>query len=370
MIIWITSMKYFDVIIVGGGPAGSTVALTLSRAGHKVLLFDEALSTKFHIGETLPSGARQLLQKLGILHKFLKEEHIPSYGNLSAWGSQELTNTDFVLNPYGNGWHLNRSAFDMFLQSIAHDAGTIIHNDKVSTIVNEDGLYVFPKSSKYGDIRCKWIIDASGRRSSIARKYGATRIQIDKLVSFFGVFYSNTRKDHDTRTLIESVSNGWWYTVQIPNGKRIVAFLTDFDLVNKSELLSYEGFASMLNETRHVCRTIKENDYILQGSVQGTDAGSSYLDKFVGCNWIAVGDAAMSFDPLSSQGILNAMYTGMKAGNTIHMHLLGKDFLQEYVSNLDKICHVYEQNRIKYYSTEERWLENPFWKRRQQQKKN
>lgn len=359
-------MKYFDIAVIGGGPAGTIAALTLSRIGHKVLLFDQVLPTsRFHIGEALPPAARQLLQKLGILEHFLKESHLPSYGNLFAWGSQKLENMDFILNPHGHGWHLNRIDFDNLLQRIAHDAGTRICIDKVDgVVIDGNEWHVSSHSSEHKDFRCKWIVDASGRQSSIAKKHGANRLHTDKLIAFFSFFYSDVKEDHDTRTLIESVPDGWWYTALIPHKKRVVVFLTDSDLVDGREILSCDGFISALNKTLHICKIIKEKRYALQDPIQGVDAGSSHLDKFVGHNWIAVGDAAMSFDPLSSQGILNAMYTGMKAGNALHMHLLGKHSMDDYVSNLDKIQHYYEQNRIKYYSTERRWRDNPFWKRR------
>ena len=128
-------MKYFDIIIVGGGPAGTTTALTLSQYGHKVLLYDDIHKSKYHIGQTLLPVARQLLQKLGVLESFLNGPHIPNYGNLFAWGSQNLENTDFILNPHGHGWHVDRDNFDAILKNIAHDAGTNICNDKVNAVI-------------------------------------------------------------------------------------------------------------------------------------------------------------------------------------------------------------------------------------------
>ena len=312
VIVWFTSnMEYFDVVIIGGGPAGSTSAITLSRLGHKVLLYDEIRPNKLRIDESLPSGTQQLLHKLVIMEQFLKESYMISYGNVFAWGSPKLETADFILNPYRNGWQINRINFNMFLQRIAQNVGTNIHVGKANVMFSGDEWCVVDETSQYDDVKCRWIVDASGRNSIISKKYGANKTHTDKLIAFVSFLDSNTKEDQDTRTLIESVSNGWWYTALIQPKKRVIVFLTDADLVDNSKMVSYDGFVATINKTLHISKIVKEKEYIFQDSIQGTNAGSSYLDKYMGQNWIAVGDAAMSFDPISSQGILNAMYTGI-----------------------------------------------------------
>ena len=95
------------------------------------------------------------------------------------------------------------------------------------------------------------------------------------------------------------------------------------------------------------------------------DASSGCLDHFVGKQWLAVGDAALSFDPLSSQGIANALYTGIQAGQAITAALNGNPAAPTaYARHLGDIYQAYLQNRQYYYGLENRWAERPFWRRR------
>jgi flavin-dependent dehydrogenase len=107
------------------------------------------------------------------------------------------------------------------------------------------------------------------------------------------------------------------------------------------------------------------HDYWPDGDPRGADAGTARLDCFGGPGWLSVGDAALSFDPLSSQGILNALYMGMKAGKAIANPLTGDPSLvEEYQQHLEKIYSAYQTNRTAFYAAEGRWRDRPFWCRR------
>ena len=96
-----------------------------------------------------------------------------------------------------------------------------------------------------------------------------------------------------------------------------------------------------------------------------TAANSARLDHMTGDGWIAAGDAAISFDPLSSQGIFNALYSGLKAGRALESHLSGKpSALELYDRHLTSIYDAYFQNCTMFYRYERRWPASTFWKRR------
>ncbi len=93
----------FDLVVIGAGPAGSAVAITVARAGARVLLLDHNHHQSFKVGESLPPAANTVLQALGVTRQFLAAQHSPSCGVQSSWGSPLLRNADFIRDPRGHG---------------------------------------------------------------------------------------------------------------------------------------------------------------------------------------------------------------------------------------------------------------------------
>lgn len=113
-----------DVVVVGAGPAGSATALRLTHHGiGRVLLANAGGFDGFRIGESIPPDTGLLLDELGLLPGFLAQCHERCLGSCSSWGDDALGYNDFVTNPYGNGWHLDRSRFDAFLAHQAAERG-------------------------------------------------------------------------------------------------------------------------------------------------------------------------------------------------------------------------------------------------------
>jgi flavin-dependent dehydrogenase len=359
----VSGSGWFDVAVAGGGPAGCAAALVLARAGRRVLLVDEPPRLK--VGEGLPPAARRVLDALGVLGRVAADGHRPSYGNLSSWGSRELVPTDFVFGADGPGWQLDRVRFDASLRDAAREAGAEVREG--AWIWHADRL---PGRRAWevplGDdvVECGWMIDATGRRSALARKEGAVRTPGDAQVAFHARFRAPSEDDQDGRTLVEAAPDGWWYTALVPGGERVVAYLSDSDLAGR-EALEPEGFAARLAATLHVRTLLEEFGYEMDAEPRGADASGARLDRFRGEGWVAAGDAALSFDPLSSQGMLTALYSGMKAGEAVHAQLSGDaSALEAYESRLEEVWAAYRENRAAHYAAEMRWAARPFWRRR------
>jgi hypothetical protein len=103
----------------------------------------------------------------------------------------------------------------------------------------------------------------------------------------------------------------------------VVPFLTDPDLVDRAALLSAAGFAAALERTDAIRAVLAAGGHELAGWPRGADAGSSRLDRFAGSGWLVAGDPVIACDPLASQSILRALYTGMKAGQALDAKLAG-----------------------------------------------
>ncbi|MFF2040956.1 FAD-dependent monooxygenase [Kitasatospora sp. NPDC058170] len=372
----------FDAAVAGGGPAGAVAALVLAGAGHRVLLLDDGPGDEgaeddggegggpaaVKIGEFLPPAARPLLRDLGLLDAFLAAAHPASTGTSSAWGSAALHERSHLFDPYGHGWHLDRRRFDALLRGAARAAGAEPLRATVLERLGERLLVRERATGAVRELRCRWTVDATGRRCAIGRRYGRRRRQ-DRLVAAYAVFADRRPggpPDREARTLVEAAPHGWWYTTLIPAG-RLVAHLTDPDLAHPS-LRTPGGFWHGITRTGHLRRRLDGYDPAATPVPRWTAAHGLRLAPAAGPGWIAAGDAALAFDPLSSQGILTALHTGARAGQAVASCLADPGrtgaALADYGGFLDGIEAAYRRNHAQAYRQERRWPDHPFWERR------
>ena len=369
-----------DVVIAGGGPAGAATALGLLQAGRdarrRVLLLERGpqAGVRWKAGEGLPAASRRVLSALGLDVETLLAPHRRCLGSQSLWGSDVLQTTDALRDPDGTGWHLDRPRFDSDLLAFVAETGPNLDTQvewdtrvrRVEPIA--DGWQVtIAKGAETSTVTTRWCVDATGRAGRLAQQAGSHAEARDSLVAFSLLAEPEsevTADDPDAMTLVESVPQGWWYTACLPKRRRVVVFLTDADLEAAATVRTLVGFRSLLQET-HEVRTRHQGGWWLSGTPRGGPAATVRRAAIHGPGWLAVGDAAAAFDPLSSQGIFTALYGGMKAAEALHAALSGEaEAPSRYAADLGRVLDSYDRRRRAVYSMETRFADSAFWSRR------
>ncbi|MCP3384897.1 tryptophan 7-halogenase [Bradyrhizobium sp. CCGUVB4N] len=357
-----------DVVVVGGGIAACATAIALARTGVRTgLSYSVTTRPRLAVGETVPPDVRKLLGELGAWEKFLEQRHEACLGSCSAWGGTELGYNDFVLNPQGSGWHLDRARFEALLLGEAESRGVALFPIAKCASLEQaaDGGIVLGAITPSGDGRhltARYIVDATGSRSVIARQMGARQIPLDRLSFVYGFFDAPEAAAPSQLTLLEAQELGWWYKARLPDRRLAIAFASDASIIRDHNLAHASEWLALLRTTSHVAQAIE--GYRLKDIVVRA-APSFRLDRVTGANWLAVGDAAAACDPISSQGIMNALEDGIRAAAAIAGVLGGRsDGNDRYARYLDARYTEYVVNRNYLYGLERRWPKSPFWQRR------
>jgi flavin-dependent dehydrogenase len=359
----------YQVVVLGGGLAGCSTALALRRHGIRgVLLVEAGDYQAVRIGESLPPESRLLLEQLGIWQEFLSEGHEPCLGNCSLWGEDAPGYNDFLFNPHGTGWHLDRRRFDAFLARKTVEGGVELWDrtryDGVEPLGEEGIALRLTTAGGPRSVITRFVVDGTGNRSKLARSMSATRRFHDRL-SYVAAFLELPASSVLSRlTLLEAVEYGWWYAALLPDRRVAVAVASDPEIIKKEALHQRDIWLTRLRETRHLCGELSGCSPAHDGMVLCT-ALSFLLDNICGRGWLAVGDAASSYDPISSQGIYKALLDGLQAAEAIAAWLAGEaGALDSYQAAIAARFDDYLRIRNYFYEREQRWSSAPFWARR------
>lgn len=363
-------MNRADVVILGGGPAGTAAALTLARYSNlKAVVFERGDYSGKRVGEVIGPGVMPLLDYLGVANIVTHGKARAGLATAAAWGSDNVLTYDLLFSGRGDGWQLDRNHFDGSLAGAAHEAGACVHTEsRVRGVMELDNgrWQITAKSSAGADISvlARYLIEASGRRATFARALGAKREPIDRLVGIYGyVQFPSARTEDAGLTLIESVPDGWWYSTWLPDDTLAVSFMSDADLARNLHAQNVANWIGLLAQAPHTRERVVGGQRPVQ--LFSRSAASHQLRPAGGAGWLAAGDALAAFDPLSSLGIGYALSSGASAARAAVASLGGDDCpTGEFIANSARHFGTFLEMHTQYYQMEQRWRDLPFWSRR------
>jgi flavin-dependent dehydrogenase len=353
----------FDVAIAGGGPAGSATAISLltHAPSLSVVLIEASQYEGYRVGETLPPPARAHLEHLRVWENFKSQLHQEAHGTSAAWGRPHPHDNDFFLLPANVGWHLDRAAFDAMLANEAQHRGAKLFLATRVRDAQRTGKGWRLALSNGNAIAARFIVDATGG-ATLARRCGGRFVDADSQVGIAGFF---EQCNGDPRTLVEAFEYGWWYTAGLPKRRRIAICMTDADVARRLRMHETKEWRRTLAAMPLVGAMVGECEVAETAIVRS--ASSRRLDPVTGDDWLAAGDSASRFDPLSSQGIVKALRSGIFASYAISDLLERGDCagLKRYDRYVIEEFKSYIEVRKEYYGEEQRWPASEFWRRRQ-----
>jgi flavin-dependent dehydrogenase len=263
-------------------------------------------------GDALPGAALRVLRACGLPAPSQSPEHRPIGGNISAWGGPDAVRRDFLAEPDGPSWRLDRRVFEADLIAAARAAGVEARADALQDARREGEVWRL-RWREGGGGTARWLIDATGRSAAVARKFGARRHFDEPLVAIVGHGRPHPRFAIE-QSLVETTPDGWWYAALLPDRRPVFMLHT-----RPGSRVSPDLWRARLAATRHIAQAFP---YVrFEDRLRGYDARGGWLAPVHGDGWIACGDAALSFDPSAAQGLFSALYLGMAAADATHAAL-------------------------------------------------
>lgn len=336
------------IAIIGKGIAGLTLSQLLARQGidHVVLARRDARRA-VALAETLPPSALVLLQQLGLRALFEASAIGRTYGYHSLWGTDRIVDTNFFFHrPFNYGLKLDKAALLQALE--ANVADHVRYFDrKFAVAAHPDGRagwqLHFSDGHRLQTLQAAVVIDATGRKRALLKQLGVPAQQDDPQLAFSChiPFVHHPQLKHSVFT--EAFPGGWGIASRLNPDTQILTLFT----VAQQSLRDFARWPAALSRTRVLRTLLPPPSQPHAPKITGHEAGSSRATHIAGPGWLALGDAAIAFDPLSSHGITNAVYTARAAAEALRG---GGATFQGYAALLGRVYAAYRQTRTRLHA--------------------
>jgi len=334
-----TSSVDYEVGIIGGGPAGSSMAAYLARAGVKCAILEDAIFPRDHVGESLVPAATRVFKEIGFLPALDAGGFVRKYG--ASWSSGPLA------RPYSMDWeglgedchvavrfgerkqpgvdrnytyHVDRAKFDLALLQHAHEAGAKVFEGLKVRGVDFDGdrdpVLRFDMGRQEGRLTVRTVIDASGRSAVLGRQLGLRRVDpVFRQYCAYSWFEGFAREDDNIHIHFLPSKGSWVWQIPITEDVTSIGVVTQRDEFAASKhdrqaffderIRTREDLATKLSKARQTKPLLEEADY------------SYSMSQVAGDRFMLLGDAARFIDPIFSSGVSIAVNSARAASQDL-----------------------------------------------------
>ena len=325
----------YDTIVIGGGPAGSTVATLVAEQGHRVLLLERTSTPQFKIGESLIPATYWTFKRLGMLEK-LRASHFPQKYSVQFYSRTGKASNPFYFfqtNPHDSAvtWQVLRSEFDQMLLDNAKEKDVEIRRGTgVREVLFEGdtatGVVTQNVDGTRETLHATVIVDSTGQRSLIGRQLNLNTTEPNlKMASLF-THYEGGHRDEGidegaTLILHTEEKDSWFWSIPLPYNRTSIGVVGELDylLQNRRDADGKLNAQKIFTEELAKCAPLQQR---LEGAnqlfpIQSTKDFSYRASRIAGNNWVLVGDAFGFLDPVYSTGLFLALKSGEMAADVI-----------------------------------------------------
>ncbi|MCG8609826.1 MAG: FAD-dependent oxidoreductase [Pseudomonadales bacterium] len=315
----------YDIVVIGGGPAGSTIARQLARYGYRVCLLEKSRFPRNKVGESLPPGILPVLDSIGLRSRIENAGFLRPSRARVVWSA----GTDELRNQAGEpGFQVCRAKYDAILLDEAVQCGVQVMQpvqiESITKLEENHWMVTFSlegthhRDSKRSELRARFLVDASGKKGVLKSLVsGRMRRLSPATLALYG--YWSPGREHSIESRIEAGNSAWFWGAVLPDGRiNKAVFVSANSLQIQRDERKHEAITRLYLEKLAESRLLHRFGSKCLGPVVACNASSYIAEQSVGDDFIRVGEAGLAIDPLSSQGVQTAMNSAIQGAIVVH----------------------------------------------------
>lgn len=331
-----------DVVVIGGGPGGSTLAALVALQGHRVVLLEKEEFPRYQIGESLlPATVRGVCSLTGVADELDRAGFVRKRGGTFRWGSNpEPWTFSFSVSPNmksnaSYAYQVERSKFDKILLDHAARVGADVRERcTVTDVVGDDervrGVKYLDAHGTQHEVFATFVVDASGNKSHLYKHAGGVRrySEFFRSLALFGYYEGGKRlsQPNSGNILCAAFDSGWFWYIPLSDSLTSVGAVVRSEMADKVQgdpeqaLTNLIAECPIISDYLHSAKRVTDGEY---GRLRVRKDYSYHSTKFWHPGMIVIGDAACFVDPVFSSGVHLATYSALLAARSINSTLAG-----------------------------------------------